>query len=104
MQLPDDQPKADMHPDRLRALAMLLGIPKPAPVAQASVLLLGVSLGSNLLALASEYPKASFTAVCLNSQDASQLQAAYTHLGLHNIQLHLQDQWLNKVLPNVQTK
>ena len=95
MQLPDDQPKADMHPDRLRALAMLLGIPKPAPIAQASVLLLGVSLGSNLLALASEYPKASFTAVCLNSQDASQLQAAYTHLGLHNIQLHLQDQWLN---------
>ena len=54
MLLPDDQPKADLHPDRLRALAMLLNIPTPAPVNKATILFLGVSLGSNLLALASE--------------------------------------------------
>ncbi|UOO88525.1 class I SAM-dependent methyltransferase [Vitreoscilla massiliensis] len=93
MLLPDDQPKFDLHPDRLRALAILLNLPTPAKVDGASILFLGVSLGANLLALASEYPKAKFTAVCLNSNDASQLQAAYTHLGLNNIQWHLQDGW-----------
>ena len=96
MLLPDDQPKADLHPDRLRALAMLLNIPTPAPVNKATILFWGVSLGSNLLALASEYPQAAFSAVCLNSQEASQLQAAYTHLGLKNIQLHLQDDWFKR--------
>ena len=93
MLLPDDQPKFDLHPDRLRALAILLNLPTPAKVDTAAVLVLGVSLGANLLALACEYPKAQFSAICLNQHDASQLQAACTHLGLSNVQLHLQDDW-----------
>ena len=91
MLLPDDQPKADLHPDRLRALAILLGLPVPAAVEHSAILVLGVSLGSNLLALACEYPQASFTAMCMNQRELNQLQAACRHLGVHNIQLHLSE-------------
>ena len=52
MLLPDDQPKFDLHPDRLRALAILLNLPTPAKVDTAAVLVLGVSLGAHLLASA----------------------------------------------------
>ena len=91
MLLPDDQPKADLHPDRLRALAILLSLPVPAAVEHSAILVLGVSLGSNLLALACEYPQASFTAMCMNQRELNQLQAACRHLGLHNIQLLLSE-------------
>ena len=91
MLLPDDQPKADLHPDRLRALAILLGLPVPTAVEHSAILVLGVSLGSNLLALACEYPQASFTAMCMNQRELNQLQAACRHLGLHNIQLLLSE-------------
>lgn len=87
MLLPDDQPKSDLHPDRLRALSILLGLPPPPKVEQATILLLGVSIGANLLALACEYPQATFTAMAVDARAAKTIQQACVALRINNVKV-----------------
>lgn len=94
MILPDDTPKPDLHPDRLRAIAELMGLPKPACVNQARILLLGVGFGANLLALASSLPHAKFSAVFVDKTAEENARAAAEHLGCDNIRWFQLDAWL----------
>lgn len=96
MQLADHQPFALLHPDRLRALCMLLDLPAPAAMQDAHVLVLGVRVGSNVLALASEYPQTQFTAVLSSDAQTAPFIAALKHLQLQNVHVLPVNEWLTQ--------
>jgi SAM-dependent methyltransferase len=81
---------AETHPDRLAALAALLGLPPP-PVARCRVLELGCNDGANLLPMAAGLPGASFVGVDLAARPVAAGRAAVAALGLTNVALHRLD-------------
>lgn len=95
MHLPDDQPKFDLHPDRLRALSILFKLPPPQPVEQAQIVLLGVSHGANALALACEYPSAKIIAVTSAAVYAQRIQETCKHLKIKNLRTLSVSKWLD---------
>jgi methyltransferase-like protein/2-polyprenyl-3-methyl-5-hydroxy-6-metoxy-1,4-benzoquinol methylase len=74
------------HPDRLAALATLLGL-QPACLATCRVLELGCSNGRNLLPMAMALPGAHFVGVDLSARQIADGQAAVAELGLTNLEL-----------------
>ena len=79
-------PFRQTHPDKLTALAALLGLEAP-PVAGSRVLELGCASGGNLLPLAVAYPKTQFVGVDLSSVQIAQGQAVVDACGIPNARL-----------------
>lgn len=74
------------HPDRLAALAALLGM-EPAPADRCRLLELGCGTGSNLIPLAGSLPASEFLGIDLAVRPIAQGQAIIDRLGLANIRL-----------------
>ena len=74
------------HPDRLAALATLLGLEPPC-LERCRVLELGCANGRNLLPMALALPAAHFTGVDLSARQIADGQAAVAELGLSNLDL-----------------
>jgi tRNA G46 methylase TrmB len=80
-------PFAQSHPDRLAAVAALLGL-RPPPVECCRVLELGCASGGNLIPMAEALPEGTFVGVDLSERQVAEGQKAVAALGLHNIRLH----------------
>jgi methyltransferase-like protein/2-polyprenyl-3-methyl-5-hydroxy-6-metoxy-1,4-benzoquinol methylase len=74
------------HPDRLAAMATLLGLSAP-PVEGCRVLELGCANGHNLLPMALNLPGSQFVGVDLSARQILDGQAAVAELGLANLSL-----------------
>lgn len=74
------------HPNRLAAIATLLGM-APAPVEQCRVLELGCASGGNIIPMAYSLPGSEFVGVDFAIRQIEQAQATVQTLGLSNIQL-----------------
>lgn len=83
-------PFAQSHPDRLAAIAQLLGVNAPPP-ATARVLEIGCAAGGNLLPMALSMPGARFVGIDLSPVQIAQGQAVIRDLGLSNIALQAMD-------------
>jgi methyltransferase-like protein/cyclopropane fatty-acyl-phospholipid synthase-like methyltransferase len=77
------------HPDRLAALAALLGL-EPTPVEHCRVLELGCAAGSNLIPMAEELPHSRFVGIDLSQTQIGEGRKAIAELGLTNIELRPQ--------------
>ncbi len=77
------------HPDRLAAVATLLGL-TPAPVERCRVLELGSAAGSNLIPMAEALPDSRFVGVDLSQRQVDEGRKAIAELGLNNIELRHQ--------------
>jgi methyltransferase-like protein len=80
------RPFAQTHPDRLAALASLLGMAPAAP-SHCRVLELGCGDGGNLIPMALVLPGSTFVGVDLSAGTVARGQAIITELGLTNITL-----------------
>ena len=78
------------HPDRLAALASLLGM-DPAPADRCRVLELGCGTGSNLIPMAVTLPKSEFLGIDLATRPIEQGRSTIQTLGLTNITLSALD-------------
>jgi len=78
------------HPDRLAALATLLGL-QPAPTDRCRVLELGCGTGSNLIPMAWSLPESQFVGIDLAARPIAEGQAAIETIGLTNIRLAAMD-------------
>ncbi|MCI0395138.1 MAG: class I SAM-dependent methyltransferase [Chloroflexi bacterium] len=78
------------HPDRLAALARLLGL-EPAPVEACRVLELGCAGGGNLLPMAYTLPGSHFVGLDASVRQIADGQAAVAALGLKNVTLQAMD-------------
>lgn len=76
------------HPDRLAAVAILHGL-EPARVEECRVLELGCADGGNLIPMAVELPRASFTGIDLSPRQIETARAEAGALGLQNIDLRV---------------
>ena len=74
------------HPDRLRMLAMLMGM-EPAPLDGCRVLELGCAVGGNIIPMAYELPKSSFLGIDFSPGQIKTAQSVADGLGLKNIKL-----------------
>jgi methyltransferase-like protein/SAM-dependent methyltransferase len=74
------------HPDRLAALALLLGMEARA-VDRCRVLELGCGTGSNLIPMAQDLPGSRFVGIDLSTRQIAMGQEVVEALGLSNIQL-----------------
>jgi len=83
-------PFAQTHPDRLAAIAMLLGM-KPAPVGRCRVLELACGDGGNLIPMALTLPESRFVGIDLAAGAIAQGVETITALGLRNIELRAGD-------------
>jgi methyltransferase-like protein/2-polyprenyl-3-methyl-5-hydroxy-6-metoxy-1,4-benzoquinol methylase len=77
------------HPDRLAAVATLLGLRPPA-VQTCRVLDLGCAAGANLIPMAEELPGATFVGVDLSRRQVEAGREAVAALGLTNVELRHQ--------------
>jgi len=78
------------HPDRLAALASLLGM-DPAPADRCRVLEFGCGTGSNLIPLAATLPESEFLGIDLAMRPIEQGHSLIQQLGLTNIKLSALD-------------
>jgi methyltransferase-like protein/SAM-dependent methyltransferase len=74
------------HPNRLAAIATLLGL-SPTPVEQCRVLELGCASGGNIIPMAYGLPGSEFVGVDFAIRQIEQAQAAVQTLGLTNLRL-----------------
>src|SRR5439155_18288231 len=79
-------PFLQTHPDRLAAVATLLGL-NPPPVTQCRVLELGCASGGNLIPMAEALPECVFVGVDLSERQIADGQKAVAALGLGNVSL-----------------
>ncbi|MSR32963.1 MAG: methyltransferase domain-containing protein [Gemmataceae bacterium] len=79
------KPFAITHPDRLAAIAGLLGL-NPPKVETARVLEIACSSGGNLLPMAAFLPSAHFTGIDFSSQAIDEANQSARQAGLKNIQ------------------
>jgi 2-polyprenyl-3-methyl-5-hydroxy-6-metoxy-1,4-benzoquinol methylase len=85
-----NQAHSQTHPDRLAAMATLLGM-QPAPPARCRVLELGCAAGANLIPMAYALPGSEFLGIDLSARQVADGQALVEALGLKNIELRHQD-------------
>lgn len=78
------------HPDRLAAVATLLGL-DPAPVERCRVLSIGCASGWNLLPMAYGLPDTSILGIDRSPRQIHDGQAMVEALGLHNLELRAMD-------------
>jgi methyltransferase-like protein/2-polyprenyl-3-methyl-5-hydroxy-6-metoxy-1,4-benzoquinol methylase len=83
-------PFAQTHPDRLAAIATMLGLDPPA-VDRCRVLELGCASGGNLIPMAEGLPNASFLGIDLSEKQVVQGQEQITSLRLTNLELRHMD-------------
>jgi len=76
----------DSHPDNLATMANLFGM-SPAPMNNCRVLELGCASGGNIIPLAVQFPKSSFTGIDLSSVQIAEGDALIKKLKLKNIKL-----------------
>ncbi len=74
------------HPDRLRMLAMLMGM-EPAPLNSCRVLELGCAVGGNIIPMAYGLPESKFLGIDFSPGQIKTAQRFVDGLGLRNIQL-----------------
>ena len=86
----DAKPIAATDPDRASVIGRLFGI-ETANVARARVLELGCAEGTNLLALASAYPEASFIGIDLSSALLDFARSSLSELALDNVRFEQGD-------------
>jgi SAM-dependent methyltransferase/methyltransferase-like protein len=86
----DAKPIAATDPDRAAVIARLFGIAAP-DVRRARVLEVGCAEGTNLLALASAYPEATFVGIDLSSALLDVARSALAELGLDNVRFEQGD-------------
>jgi methyltransferase-like protein/SAM-dependent methyltransferase len=79
-------PYAHSHPERLAAIARLLGLNPPA-IHRCRVLELGCASGNNLIPIAQAYPDSSFLGIDLSERQIAQGKATVETLGLKNVEL-----------------
>src|SRR5436190_3192012 len=79
-------PYAHSHPERLAAIAKLLGLDPPA-IERCRVLELGCAAGNNLIPIAEAYPESSFLGVDLAERQIAVGKEAVEELGLKNLEL-----------------
>lgn len=79
-------PYAHSHPERLAAIARLLGL-DPPPIERCRVLELGCAAGNNLIPIAEAYPESSCLGVDLSERQIADGKAAVEDLGLKNLEL-----------------
>jgi SAM-dependent methyltransferase/methyltransferase-like protein len=79
-------PRFETHPDRLGAVATLLGM-HPAPVRGCRVLEIGCGDGNNILPMAFYLPESRFVGVDLAEQPIATAQHTILELGLGNIEM-----------------
>lgn len=77
------------HPDRLAAIAVLLGL-SPPKVETCRVLELGCASGSNLIPMAEELPEATFVGIDLSQRQVAEGERRIGGLGLRNLELRYQ--------------
>ena len=94
------RPNHHSHPDRLAAIASLLGLRAAGPD-RARILEAGCGDGANLLPLAARYPDATFVGCDLSSLLVARARATSDALGLRNVQLVEGD--LREVAPTLGT-
>jgi len=78
------------HPDRLAAVATLLGM-EPAPVTRCRVLEVGCGDGSNLIPMAFGLPQSEFTGIDLAAEPIAAGRVVIRDLELHNASLEQAD-------------
>lgn len=78
------------HPNRLAAMARLLGIAAKDP-SKARVLELGCADGSNLLPMAAHFPEATFVGIDASRVQVNAGQQTLAAVGLKNVELRHQD-------------
>ncbi len=83
-------PYAQSHPDRLAAVATLLGL-APQPLGKARVLELACAAGGNLIPIAELFPESEFVGIDLSRSEIDEGNASIESLGLKNIRLLHQD-------------
>lgn len=81
---------AATHPDRLAAVATLLGVDPPPPE-HCRVLELGCASGQNLIAMAEALPTSSFVGVDSSTRQVTDGRASVAELALGNVTLHAMD-------------
>lgn len=79
-------PYQHSHPERLAAIAKLLGLDPPA-IDKCRVLELGCAAGNNLIPMADALPGSQFLGIDLSERQISVGQTAVAALGLKNIEL-----------------
>jgi SAM-dependent methyltransferase len=90
-------PRLETHPDRLAAVATLLGM-DPAPVDRCRVLEIGCGDGGNLIPMAYALPQSRFTGIDLARAPLAAARQTVRALGLRNVELQQAD--LRKFHPN----
>jgi SAM-dependent methyltransferase len=83
-------PFAQTHPDRLAAIATMMGL-SPTPVERCRVLELGCGDGGNLIPMAMTFPGSDFTGLDLAESGVKRGNAWIEELGLRNIALRAAD-------------
>jgi len=83
-------PRLETHPDRLAAVAILMGMEPPDP-ASCRVLEIGCSDGGNLIPMAYALPAANFTGIDLAASPVQRARRAIRAIGLTNIQIRRAD-------------
>src|SRR5262249_29794315 len=86
----ESHPFAQTHPDRLCAVATILGT-RPPPVGRGRVLEIGCASGGNLIPMAVALPEGKFVGVDLSGVEVSQGQKVIQTLKLPNIELRQQN-------------
>lgn len=91
----DELPYPDLvypetNPNRLAAIAALLGLPAKNP-ARARILELGCGSGSNLIAMAVEWPEANLVGVDFSGRQIDAGKEILAASGVHNVALHHAD-------------
>ncbi|MBS0260985.1 MAG: methyltransferase regulatory domain-containing protein [Planctomycetes bacterium] len=79
-------PYAHSHPERLAAIARLLGLNPPA-IHHCRVLELGCASGNNLIPIAAAYPESTFLGLDLSERQIASGKTIINTLGLKNIEL-----------------
>jgi SAM-dependent methyltransferase len=80
----------DTHPDRLRTVALLLGL-TPPPVETCRVLEVGCASGGNLIPLAEQLPRAELVGLDLSRRQVDMARGTIEALGLTNVRVEVAD-------------
>jgi methyltransferase-like protein/SAM-dependent methyltransferase len=80
------QPYAHSHPERLAAVAKILGLEPPA-LEGCRVLELGCAAGNNLIPMAMSLPGSTFLGIDLSERQIAEGKAAIDAMGLKNLEL-----------------
>jgi methyltransferase-like protein/SAM-dependent methyltransferase len=82
----ESHPFVQSHPDRLAAIASLLGVPSP-PADHCRVLEIGCASGGNLVPMAEQLPDATFVGIDGSERQIEEGRRLVANLGLGNIKL-----------------